>query len=435
MSKLPSLDRRGFILGASMSLFAVTGRAQQSDDGFTRLTARPRDLSTPDPQILARPFGYAGHLPYPILRVRQGDDVRVRLTNALDRSTSLHWRGVRLPNAMDGAAGLTQKPVALGETFEYRFRAADSGTFCFHPLISGMTSDQIDKGLKGLLIVDEAIPPDRDAEAILICDQRPGATAVTVNGRTSPHLDTVRPGTRLRLRIANVSSQNIMLASFSGAQPLLIAIDGRPSALFEPSRQTLPMGPMARFDIMLDMPQEDGAKVRLTLYHDEGPKGPSGDGDPNQVLAEWTAQGAPVAARPPIAKLPDNPALPAAIPLENALKFEFAVAKDRMWSLNGASWTGTPGKPLFSAARGRPISIGFANHSDEAIDLALHGHHCRLLHPMDDGWEPYWRDSILIPPRQTQHVAFVAGEPGKWMIHDAILPHFDQGLAGWFEVT
>ena len=435
MSKLSSLDRRRFLLGASASLLTTTSRAQQSDDGFTRLTARPRDLSTPDPQILARPFVYAGHSPYPILRVRQGDDVKVRLTNALDRPTSLHWRGVRLPNAMDGAAGLTQKPVAPGETFDYRFKATDSGTFCFHPLVSGITSDQIDKGLKGLLIIDEPAAPDIDSEAILIIDQRPGATGVTVNGRTSSHLDNVRPGARLRLRIANVSSQNIMLASFTGAKPLLIAIDGQPSALFEPTRQTLPMGPMARFDIMFDMPQEDGAKVRLTLQHDERPSGPAGDSNSNQVLAEWTARGEAVASRGPIAKLPDNPALPAAIPLENALKFEFAVAKDRTWALNGARWTGTPDKPLFSAARGHPVSIGFANRSDEAIDLALHGHHCRLLHPMDDGLEPYWRDSILIPPRQTQHVAFVAGDPGKWMIHDAILPHFDQGLAGWFDVT
>jgi FtsP/CotA-like multicopper oxidase with cupredoxin domain len=438
MSKLLSLDRRSFIFGTAVSLLPVAGRAQQSADGFMTLTARSHDPSSgSNPDMPFRLLRYSNYPPYPILRARQGDDIKIRLVNGLDKPTSLHWPGVRLPNGMDGAAGLTQKPVAPGESFDYRFKASDSGTFCFHPLISGTTSDQIDKGLKGILIITESEPPDIDAEVILILDQWQGTSGVTVNGRRSPHTETLRPGARVRLRVANLSSENIMLAGFTGAKPLLVAIDGEPSALFEPVRQTLPMGPMARFDVMLDMPTEDGAKLQFALQHDEGPTGPSSaNGKPtNQLLAELTVHGEQVAARPPIAKLPENPTLPAEIPLEDALKCEFAVTKDKLWTLDGQSWSGTPGKPLFSAAHGRPVSIGFANHSDEAIDLALHGHHCRLLHPMDDGWEPYWRDSILIPPRQTQHVAFVAGDPGKWMIHDAITPHFDQGLAGWFEVT
>jgi len=43
-------------------------------------------------------------------------------------------------------------------------------------------------------------------------------------------------------------------------------------------------------------------------------------------------------------------------------------------------------------------------------------HAMRLLHDLDDGWEPYWRDAVLVPEGKTKHAAFVADNPGKWAI-------------------
>jgi FtsP/CotA-like multicopper oxidase with cupredoxin domain len=59
----------------------------------------------------------------------------------------------------------------------------------------------------------------------------------------------------------------------------------------------------------------------------------------------------------------------------------------------------------------------------------------RLLHDLDDGWEPYWRNAIVAPPGKVKHVAFVADSPGKWALHDDILEHEAAGVATWFEVT
>jgi FtsP/CotA-like multicopper oxidase with cupredoxin domain len=58
----------------------------------------------------------------------------------------------------------------------------------------------------------------------------------------------------------------------------------------------------------------------------------------------------------------------------------------------------------------------------------------RLLHDLDDGWEPYWRNGVIVPAGKTKHVAFIANAPGKWAIHDDILEHEAAGLATWFAV-
>jgi FtsP/CotA-like multicopper oxidase with cupredoxin domain len=57
------------------------------------------------------------------------------------------------------------------------------------------------------------------------------------------------------------------------------------------------------------------------------------------------------------------------------------------------------------------------------------------LHPLDDGWEPFWRDSVLIGPGKTSHVAFVADNPGKWVIECLMAGRQTAGMATWFEVS
>jgi FtsP/CotA-like multicopper oxidase with cupredoxin domain len=65
----------------------------------------------------------------------------------------------------------------------------------------------------------------------------------------------------------------------------------------------------------------------------------------------------------------------------------------------------------------------------------LHGHHFRLLDRLDDGWKPYWLDTIPVPPRQTARIAFVADNPGRWRIENrAIDGSAAQENEAWFEV-
>src|SRR3546814_4138103 len=78
-------------------------------------------------------WSYNGTVPGPEIRVRQGERLQVAVENRLDEETTVHWHGMRVPNAMDGVPHLTQKPVAPGETFHYEFECPDAGTFWYHP--------------------------------------------------------------------------------------------------------------------------------------------------------------------------------------------------------------------------------------------------------------------------------------------------------------
>lgn len=103
-----------------------------------------------------------GSLPGPLLRWREGDSVTIRVTNRLAEPTSIHWHGILLPPEMDGVPGVAFPGIAPGETFVYRFRVRQSGTFWYH----SHTHFQEQTGLSGPLIIEpresDTVRADRD---------------------------------------------------------------------------------------------------------------------------------------------------------------------------------------------------------------------------------------------------------------------------------
>src|SRR5882762_766733 len=97
-------------------------------------------------------YAYNGEVPGPTLRVTEGDTVRVRVVNALAEPTTVHWHGVEVPAGMDGAPGLSQKPIPPGGTFTYEFVAKPAGTRWYHAHVNEMV--QQGGGLAGALIID-----------------------------------------------------------------------------------------------------------------------------------------------------------------------------------------------------------------------------------------------------------------------------------------
>ena len=323
------------------------------------------------------------------------------------------------------------------------------------------------RGLYGALIVDEPTPPPVDHDLLLvIADWRLDASGqivgdfdnpadalrqgrfgaeISVNSKAAPLMQEFLPGARLRLRLVNAANARIMAIAFDGAAPQIFAIDGQFCRLFEPVRRTLPIGPGARFEVMLDLPATEGSDVALIL------RGETELPDRRIVVFRTKGQRAP--QRPAPVTPPENPRLPAEIQLQNAKKLELVIdggapahpaagsapprgeAPRRIWTINGRASNGADGPPLFTVKRGTAVSLGFTNKSLYPIDMHVHGHVMRLLHDLDDGWDPYWRDSVIVPELRTKHVAFIADNPGKWMIHCAIYEHLSNGLAAWFEVT
>ncbi len=103
-----------------------------------------------------------GSIPGPTLRWREGDTVTLRVTNHLKESTSIHWHGMILPYQMDGVPGISFDGIAPGETFTYRFKVQQTGTYWYH----SHSGFQEQTGVYGAIIIDPAgsdpIQADRD---------------------------------------------------------------------------------------------------------------------------------------------------------------------------------------------------------------------------------------------------------------------------------
>jgi FtsP/CotA-like multicopper oxidase with cupredoxin domain len=443
----PSLSRRGLLAGVAASLAALPAQTA-APQGPRLLEARSgrTKIGLADTDIL----GFEGAAPGPVLRYRQGDALNLRLVNTLDLPATIHWHGMRGDNPMDGVAPLTQSAVAPGASFDYRRKLPEPGLFCYRPSVYGKTPELMGRGLKGLLVVDELEPLPADHDLLLVLDDwrldaqgrieggfndpaeareagRIGPL-LAVNGKTAPATFDFAANARVRLRLANLANARIMILTFDNVQPFVIAIDSQPCDAFEPVRRSIPVAPGARFELVFDMPATEGARARVTL---RGANGADSD------LLVATAKGARAEKRGLIYALPANPALPREIKLNAAKKVDLVIEpgppEGPPWLINGAATRGYDGPPLFRVKQGAPVTLGYVNRSKVPLAMHVHGHAMRLLHDLDDGWEPYWRNGVIIPAGKTKHVSFIADAPGKWAIHDDILEHEAGGLATWFE--
>ncbi|MGL4649971.1 MAG: multicopper oxidase domain-containing protein, partial [Caldilineaceae bacterium] len=103
---------------------------------------------------------YNGMVPGPLLRATEGENVRIVITNNLPDATAIHWHGLLVPNAQDGAAPMTQDAIQPGETFTYEFVAKPAGSFMYHSHVG--TDKQVLLGLYAPFIVDP-VEPEADA--------------------------------------------------------------------------------------------------------------------------------------------------------------------------------------------------------------------------------------------------------------------------------
>src|SRR5215470_60405 len=108
--------------GAAVAAAVLPATAGAQAPAFRVLTARTGTANLRGGNAGPAPIrGFEGTVPGPLLRVKRGEELRVRLINELVTDMTIHWHGVRVPNAMDGVAGLTQSAVAPGDSFDYRF--------------------------------------------------------------------------------------------------------------------------------------------------------------------------------------------------------------------------------------------------------------------------------------------------------------------------
>lgn len=453
-------------------------------DGIRVLRARPGQTRLRgDREPPTAIWGYDGAVPGPTLRIRQGDELRVRLVNDLSQPTVIHWHGLRLPNAMDGVPHLTQMPVEPGAFFDYRFTAPDAGTFWYHSHF--MSSEQVERGLYGVLVVEEPQPAAVDRDVVLVLDdwRLTGSGAIhpsfgnmhdaAMAGRLGQYvtlnsadiLDVpVRTNERIRLRIVNAGNARIFRFRIAQHSARVMALDGQPCSPYVAPNGVLRLGPGNRADVFLDATEAPGTRASILVDDLRG-----GELEIGRLVYDTgpPLRPAPLAEAAP---LPDNP-LPASLDLADALVRDVPLdgggmgmmmgrgrmggggmgmgggmggagfrghgisPQERIWALAGISSTGHDGPPMFSVPRGRTVMLTLPNRTAFPHAMHIHGHHFRQLERGSDRPRPYWLDTVIVDPERTERVAFVADNPGKWMLHCHMLEHQETGMAAWFEVT
>lgn len=209
---------------------------------------------------------YNGMAPGPMIRVAEGDRVRFVVRNDLPEDTTIHWHGIAVPNAMDGVPGMTQAPIAPGETFVYEFEAKPAGTYWYHSHVD--PDIQIGAGLHGAFIIDpatpEADPPDVDKVLVLnewrfVNGQTYGAMPMTgmdpnyftINGKSFPATETItaKVGDRVRLRFI-AAGQFVHPMHLHGVPFKIVATDGHPvPEAAQLTKDTVLVAPGERYDI------------------------------------------------------------------------------------------------------------------------------------------------------------------------------------------
>ena len=412
MVKSPSPTRRTLLAtGLCASLFPLTCAAQDRSEVIVG----------------------DGPLVLPPLKARRGDMFRLRMKNERPEPVALHWRGVRLRNEMDGATPLTQKPVARGETFDMAFTPPDAGTFLGHASTREHAGKQIAEGLIFPFIVEDENDPAVELDLVcMLQDQTTEAKTsprILINGGTQALAHDLRPAARVRLRILSASTQRMMNVALEGTKSLVAAIDGQPCGSFEPDKQMLPLAPAQRYDLFFDLPHEAGQDVSFRLA------GLGDDGVTGILLAVFRTSGEPLPAREAFTGLRPNPLLPEQIALQRATRRDLTLerAPQGNWLVNGIAADTFAATPLFSIKKGTPVTLGFINKTGQPQLIHPHGHVMRHIHLFDDGWDPYWRDTIIVPDKRTMRVAFVADNPGRWAISGGLDGR--DGPVSWFEVT
>ena len=225
-----------------------------------------------------RMLGYNGSIPGPTLKVRQGSEVIVHVTNEGDLEATVHWHGLRLENKYDGVPHETQTPIPVGGEFTYRIRFPDPGLYWYHPHIREDYTQEM--GLYGNLLVVPSDPgywPPANRDVLLTLDDlliedgkiapfSPDETTYTAMGRFGNVLliggepdcaFTVKAGEVVRLWLTNTANTRVFNVQLPGARMKLIGGDsGRVEHQEFVSQVILAPSERAVVDVLLDRPGE-----------------------------------------------------------------------------------------------------------------------------------------------------------------------------------
>lgn len=338
-------------------------------------------------------------------RFVRGDIAEVTVRNTLPVAAAIHWRG--LDGAPELQPWLARPPIAAGGTGVFTVPLRHAGTLlCEARLADGQRLAALP------VVVAESSASTTDADETLLIEARPGGSEIptySVNQRRMPMEIKAAPNARLRLRFANATQHSLFAIQLPGLTPIVVAIDGQPCEAFPARDARVILAPSTRIDVMVDTPGAAGTEFAILLA----------DGKQTITVAKLTLSGdATRAAALPPPTLPSN-GLPERLALASALRIDLRLGDGAGWTDPAAISAATA--PLFTVKRGRSVVLALNNPSDRAMLFHLNGHHGRLLDRLDDGWKPFWLDTLAVPPRQTPRLAFAAEHAGNYLLETSQL--------------
>jgi FtsP/CotA-like multicopper oxidase with cupredoxin domain len=432
------LDRRKLLagLGAAALGPAMPGVATAQRHPSLALQAKAGVIALhsggPDTSI----WSLDGPAPDPGFRFKRGDELEIMLGNELPVPTVLSCRGIGGAPAAEPLVARSPLSPAATETFAVPLGQA--GTFLCDLRLLG--DGQARPTRARALIVQETEPVTVDRDEVLLIEDwrlRPDGTAIapgvdpkdtkpfyTINGRITPDI-SARIHERLRFRFINGCQRNVIAIKLEGYDVRIVALDGEPSEPFLARNSTIVLAPGGRADAFIDVTAAPGSTASILLH----------DGKEARPIARLIVPNQPPlrdAALPAAPALPSN-GLPAQLDLKNALRFDLTLGGPPADWVTPADFRNSAA-PAFRAKVGRTVVVALTNRGTTPEVFHLHGHHFRVLDRLDDGWKPFWLDTLAIDSGQTQRIALSAEYAGRWLIETMATDWAAPRLVRWYSV-
>jgi FtsP/CotA-like multicopper oxidase with cupredoxin domain len=431
-------DRRELMagLGAMAMTAAVPGIAAAERRPALVLRARPGAIALRQGAPQTPIWLLEASSPPPILRFEQGDIAQTTFLNELPAPIVLNWRGLDRVALTEPLAARSPLPAGSQETVAIPL--THYGTLlCDIKLTSDGAG--FPSMVRAIIVKErEPVAVDRD-EFVLIEDFRlrtdgsaiaPGSdpkgtiAVYTVNGTLTPDI-VARGHERLRLRFINGCQRNVIAVRIEGHEVRIMAMDSQPAEPFLARNGAVVLAPGGRIDAFIDVTAPAGSISSILLH----------DGKEARPIARLVTSNEPplrAAALPAAPPLPSN-GLPAQLDLKGAMRFDVGLGGPLAGWVTPAGFAATTA-PAFRAKTGRTVVLTLSNPTDIPAVFHLHGHHFRLLDRLDDGWKPFWLDTLAVEPGQTQRIAFAAEHAGRWLLESTATDWAAPRLVRWYSV-
>jgi len=410
------------------------------------------------PGMVIQTYGYNETIPGPVLRLRQGRPVSIRVVNDTENDDIVHWHGLQDAAVEDGAME-EGSPIITGKggSLVYHLTPTPHGTRWYHS--HAMTGRDLSlgtySGMFGFLIVEPASDPGAyDREVLLAAhhwnahwSKRPAAAdglspehghvvayeAASFNGHALGHGEPVRvrAGERVLFRLLNASATKSIAIALPGHRFTVVALDGNPV----PTPMTVDVVSLAaaeRADVIVQMDRpgvwvmgdtrEDSRKQGLGVVIEyAGSAGPPLWKDPSKSEWDYTLFG----RRKTLSTT------------ETVVDEIVKLRLERMgvdpdgydrWAINGKVWPNAD--PLFTVEQGKRYRLIMDNRSSDGHPMHLHRHSFEVMDMNGKPTAGLLKDVLTVPRFTTATVDFIANNPGPTLFHCHQQDHMDEGMMG-----